>query len=77
MPMPVVEVRNMRVIVHQGDVPMWMGMRLGQRDRTFMLVPVVLVVDVSVVMFERFVPVQVPVPLANQQESSRAHQHRR
>lgn len=59
VPMPMVEIGDVRVIVDQGRVPV--GMRVGLRHRTLMGMLVMLVVHVQVLVLERLVGMEVLV----------------
>ncbi len=65
MAVPVVQVRHVRMIVHQGHVLVRMCVRL--LGRPLVRVPVVLVMDVEVVVLHRLVGVPVRVPLEEEE----------
>jgi hypothetical protein len=69
---PVVDVRQVRVLVRERLVPVRMGMRTGGRE--VMRVGMVTVpVGVGVLMLQGFVPVGVAMPLQKQQQEGRQH----
>ena len=59
MPVPVMRVRHVRVVVHEGAVTVRMGVRLGRGDLGAVFVPMMLVVHVDVVVLQRLVRVMV------------------
>lgn len=62
--MPVVSVRNVRVVVHEGQVPVGVAMRLAEGIASRVGVLVVLVMLMYVLVFELAVVVCVCVPLS-------------
>jgi len=72
--MPVMDVRLVRVLVDQRFVPVEMRMRL--RHGRIVPVLVVLVVDVEMLVLERFVHVLVGMLLGSEQRDARRHQDR-
>ena len=76
MPMPVMEVRVMRMPVDEPFVPMFMGVRLGAVPIGVMRVAMVLVMNVPVRMDERLVRVQVLMTLRDVQPHAGSHQGR-
>lgn len=74
MPVPVVDVRKVRVPVRQDPMPMRVHVRLAPVPRKVMLVLVVRVVSMRMRVFERLMRVVVLVPFANMQPDANAHQ---
>src|SRR5437764_14198732 len=72
--MPVVDVRVVRVAVPQRLVAVRVAVRLAGRVVGAVFVPVVFVVDVPVVVFQRLVLVFVLVPLGQVQPHPETHQ---
>src|SRR5215216_7245868 len=77
MPVAVMDVGEMGVSVRHRRVFMWVCVRLAPVDPRSMLVPMVLVVDVSMRMRERFVVMLVLVALAEVEPHARRHQDTR
>lgn len=67
MPVPMMQVRVVRVPMHQADVPVPMSVRLTERVSRTMIVPVMLVVTMPVLMLHRLVKVFVLVSLGQVQ----------
>lgn len=59
-----------------GDADVAVGVRMWLRNRTFVRVQMVFVVDVEMFMLERGVSVLVAVPLDEQKRDSRPHDRR-
>ncbi|KQU80994.1 hypothetical protein ASE08_12055 [Rhizobacter sp. Root16D2] len=74
MPVPVVDVRKVRVPVRQNAMPMWVHMRLAPVPRKVMLVLMVRVVSMRMRVLERLMRVFVFVPFANMQPDADTHQ---
>ena len=74
MPMPMMEVRAVRMPVHQADVVMPMSVRFIGWITGAMRMLMMLVVTVPVFMLHRFVNVFVLVPLSQMQPEAEAHQ---
>ena len=76
MPMPMVDVRVVRMAVQQRLVMMLVGMRLFAVPARLVRVAMVRVVDVRVIVSERFVQMLVFVPLGQVQPDAERHQGR-
>jgi hypothetical protein len=74
VPVPVVDVRIVRVPVRQRRVPVRMHVRLAAIPGEVVRVLVVLVVTVRMRMLEKLVRMLVFVPLAHVQPDARAHE---
>ena len=74
MSMPMMEVRVVRMPVHQAHVPMAMSVRFARRVAGAMRVLMMLVVTMPVFMLHRFVNVLVLVPLGQMQPEAETHQ---
>lgn len=74
VPVPMVQVGEMRVPMHHRLVPMRMGMRLTGVDARCMIMPMVLVMTMTVLVLQQFVDMLVLVPLRQMQLQSDAHQ---
>ena len=70
--MAMVRIRGVRMLVGQRNVPMRVGMRLG--DRTLVRVLMMLVVDVEMLVLERRVDVQMAVAGAHQDDRAAHHE---
>ena len=77
MPVPVGDVRIMRMRVHHRLVLVGMRVRLARVDPRGVLMLVVLVVDMRMRVGERLVMMLVVVPLAQVQRHASHHQHAR
>ena len=62
--MPMMYVWIVVMTVHDSFMTMWMAVRLAQRHSLFMLVLMMFVVNVSMIMVNRFVLMPVPVALS-------------
>jgi len=60
--------------VNHSFVTMWMAVRLAQRHSLFMLVLMMFVVNVSMIMVNRFVLMPVPMSLSQVQPDANSHQ---
>ncbi len=74
MPMPMMEVRVVRMPVHQSDVAMPMSVRFTGWITGAMRMLMMLVVTMPVFMLHRLVNVFVLVPLSQMQPEAEAHQ---
>lgn len=74
MPVPVVDVRKVRVPVRQNAMPMRVHMRLAPVPRKVMLVLVMRVVSMRMRVLERLMRVLVLVPFSNMQPDADGHQ---
>jgi hypothetical protein len=74
MPMPMMDVRVVRMAVQQRLVAMLVGMRLFAVPAGLVRVPMVRVVNVRVIVSERFVQMLVFVPLGQMQPDAERHQ---
>jgi hypothetical protein len=74
MPVPVVDVRVVRMLVGQHYVLMWVHVRLVTIPGEDVLVLMMCVVEVRVCVFERLVRVLVFVPLLDVQPHPQGHQ---
>lgn len=75
MTVPVVKIGVVRVPMPHRLMPVHVGVRL--RDRPIVCMPVVLVVDMSMFVFERVVLVFMIVPLGKVQAKANGHQYTR
>ena len=73
VPMPMMDVRVVRMAVQQRLVAMLVGMRLLSAPGGVVRVPMVRVVNVQVIVSERFVPMLVFVPLGQMQPDAERH----
>lgn len=72
--MPVVDVRKVRVAMHQRIVHMRMGVRFLAVPREIMRVLVMFVVAMAMIMRQRFMRVLVSMTLADVQPNAHRHQ---
>ena len=73
MSMPMMEVRVVRMPVHQAHVPVPMSVRFARRIACAMRVLMMLVVKMPVFMLHRLVNVLVFMPLGHMQPEAEAH----
>jgi hypothetical protein len=71
MRMSMVDVRSVGMVVDQRHMPVRMTVRL--RERFGMRVIVMLVVHVQMIMFQRFVHMQMAMPVSEEQKDSDRH----
>src|SRR5260370_15275312 len=77
MAMLVMHVRNMRVRVHEGAVPMRMGVRFARRIVGAVIVLVMLVMRMDMRVDDRQMDVLVLVPFRQMQPDARRHERAR
>jgi len=77
MAMLVMHVRNMRVRVHEGAVPMRMGVRFARRIVGAVIVLVMLVMRMDMRVDDRQMDVLVLVPFRQMQPDARRHERSR
>ena len=73
MRMAVVSIREVRVLVDQSGMAMPVLMRLDAAPGALMVMLVVRIVDMGVAVLDRFVRVQVIMPLGEMQPHAPAH----
>lgn len=75
--MPMMQIRIVRMRVHQRRMNMRMRVRLAAVPRKIVRMLMVFVVRVAMIVFERFVRVLMRVPLADMQPHADRHQYAR
>jgi hypothetical protein len=74
MPMPMMDIGKMRMAVKQRLVTVLVGMRLFAQPIRLVRVPMVRIVDVHVVVRQRFVQMLVIVPFVQMEPDAESHQ---
>lgn len=74
MPMPMVSVRKMRMRMRHGAVPVQMAVRSSRLDRHVVLMLMMRVMNMHMLVFQRFMHVGMRVPFRQMQPDAQRHQ---